>query len=334
MNYRSFGNTELNVSEVGFGAWAIGGPAMAGTIPIGWGPADTTQSLKALKEAADRGINFFDTADFYGLGRSEELIGKAFSNDPSIMVASKVGHRLSKNKNIIVDYSEQYILRACEGSLRRLKRECIDYYQLHTAKVSDLKDGGCVKAMEALKKKGLIRYWGVSLNTFLPEPEAEYIFNNHLGSGLQVVLNTLNQKAVPIIEKAGRLGYGIIARMPFQFGLLTGKYTVNSSFEENDHRSFRLKKSILLRILPELDPFFEMSRAYGVPPATLALSFILNIPGVSTVIPGIKNTEQARANTPDMCSITEKDLKVLKKLYIRKFDTLLEFLENEEKPNS
>ena len=139
MDYRKFGHTDLMVSEIGFGAWAIGGPAMAGEIPIGWGNTDDAVSEQALLRAYDLGVNFFDTADFYGLGHSEELIGRVFNREPNVLVASKVGHRLNVDQSIYLDYSKSYILEACEQSLHRLKRECIDYYQLHTAKLVHLK---------------------------------------------------------------------------------------------------------------------------------------------------------------------------------------------------
>ena len=138
MKYRKFGKTNLNVSEVGFGAWAIGGPAMAGDIPIGWGDVNDKTSIEALKKALDLGINFYDTADFYGLGHSEELIGELWGNRDDIIVASKVGHRLDSDDNIYLDYSKEYIIEACELSLKRLKRESIDFYQLHAAKMEHL----------------------------------------------------------------------------------------------------------------------------------------------------------------------------------------------------
>ena len=135
MKERKFGSTDLMISEIGFGAWGIGGPAMAGDIPIGWGNVNDAVSTRALETSIDRGINFFDTADFYGLGHSEEIIGSAFGNSDKVIIATKVGHRLAKDNSIYLDYSKKHILDACEQSLKRLKRDCIDYYQLHSAKV-------------------------------------------------------------------------------------------------------------------------------------------------------------------------------------------------------
>src|SRR3978361_422191 len=126
MQFRKFGNTELTVSEIGFGAWAIGGNAVVGKTPIGWGKSDDSVSVSAIRKALDVGINFFDTADFYGLGHSEILLGKELRNNKEIIIATKVGHRVVDNA-IQLDYSKEYILEACDESLRRLKRNEIDY---------------------------------------------------------------------------------------------------------------------------------------------------------------------------------------------------------------
>lgn len=323
MNYRKFGNTDLLVSEIGFGAWAIGGPAMAGDIPIGWGDVDDTISKKALLKARDQGINFIDTADFYGLGRSENLIGEVLSQDSESIIATKVGHRLDKEENIAMDYSKKHILSSCEASLRRLKRECIDFYQLHTAKVSDLENGESIEALERLKGEGKIRYWGVSLNTFDPHPEAEFLFTKNLGDGFQLVLNILNQEALPIIKKAALTGKGVIVRMPFQFGLLTGKFTKDTRFALDDHRKFRLPPDLLSKFIDALEQVWPLAEKYGISKTQLALSFILGYQGVSTVIPGIRTPEQAIQNTRKTVTLAKEDQVLLESLYLSEFKTLI-----------
>src|SRR4026209_2967890 len=142
MRYRNFGNTDLLVSEIGFGAWAIGGGAMIGNTAIGWGDADDSVSVKAIHAALDAGINFFDTADIYGLGHSEELLGKTIGTRKDILIASKCGN-VSRDGKFTTDYSTDHILKACEASLRRLKRNEIDFLQLHSARVEHLKQGDC-----------------------------------------------------------------------------------------------------------------------------------------------------------------------------------------------
>ncbi|MFC0263650.1 aldo/keto reductase [Fontibacter flavus] len=323
MKYRKFGNTDLLVSEVGFGAWGIGGPVMAGDVPIGWGDVDDSTSKRALNHSLDLGINFYDTADFYGLGHSEELIGEVFGNRPDILIATKVGHRLSSDGKIFTDYSKAHIIDSCEESLRRLKRDSIDFYQLHTAKVEDFENGECIEALELLKQKGKIRYWGVSLNTFNPHPEAQYLFEKKIGDGLQVVLNIINQEALEIIQNAQESGYGIIARMPLQFGLLTGKFTKSTRFSEDDHRVFRLPPDILEESLDLLEEVWILADKYQISKTSLAMSFILSFEGVSTVIPGIKTSEQATLNTTGITKISDEDRDKIVNMYYPKFRDLL-----------
>jgi aryl-alcohol dehydrogenase-like predicted oxidoreductase len=323
MNYRPFGNTDLNVSEVGFGAWAIGGPAMAGDIPIGWGDVDDATSEKALKRALELGINFYDTADFYGLGHSEELIGKVFGNRDDVLIASKVGHRLADDGSIFLDYSREHILNSCEGSLKRLGRDTIDFYQLHTAKVPDLENGESIEAMEQLKREGKIRWWGVSLNTFNPGPEADFMFAHSTGHGFQLVLNIINQEALGIVDRAHKAGYGVIARMPLQFGLLTGKFTKATTFPDDDHRVFRLPPDILDESLDALEKVWPIADKYGITKTGLAMSFILSFEGVSTVIPGIKTPEQAEKNTSGIVKLSDEDRDRIRSLYGPEFRDIL-----------
>ncbi len=323
MKYRNFGNTTLSVSEIGFGAWAIGGPVMAGDIPIGWGEADDAVSIEALRKALDVGINFFDTADFYGLGHSETLIGQEMGKRKDLVIATKVGHRLSENQDIILDYTKNYMLQACEQSLRRLRRDCIDFYQLHTAKVADLENGECMEAMQQLVKEGKIRYWGLSLNTFYPDTEADWLMDRHLGDGFQVVLNIINQRGLSAIQKAGKYGKGIIVRMPLQFGLLTGKFDENTRFPMNDHRFFRLPPELLVEVLEALEPVWQLSEKYGISATAFAMSYILSQPEVSTVIPGIRTPAQAEDNVNGIVPLCPEDLELLHNLFTEKFDVIV-----------
>ena len=330
MQKRKFGKTVLEVSEIGFGAWAIGGPAMAGKIPLGWGATDDKVSKKALCKAVQQGINFIDTADFYGLGHSEELIGMVIGNNPKIVIATKVGHRLVNDQNIFFDYSRKHILNACEHSLQRLKRDCIDYYQLHSAKVVHLQSGECLEAMEILQQQGKIRYWGISLNTYNPFPEAEFILQKNLGHGLQLVFNILNQRAMKIITEAGRKEMGVIARMPLQFGLLTGKFTAQTTFSDDDHRRFRLKPLVLENALQALEPIWIMAEKYQITPAQLSLNFIRSFPQVSTIIPGIKTPQQAMENSSGLIQLTEENVQIILELYESRYHQLVDLMEKQE----
>lgn len=329
MNFRKFGKTDLTVSEIGFGAWGIGGPAMAGDIPIGWGNVNDEESIEALKTAYDRGINFFDTADFYGLGHSEKLIGTVFGNSDKVIIATKVGHKLAEDHSILLDYTSDYIISACEESLKRLKRDTIDYYQLHSAKLNHLKQGECIAAMEKLKVEGKIRFWGLSLNTFNPYPEAEFLMKNNNADGFQLVLNILNQRANKLINDAGKAGYGIIARMPIQFGLLTGRFTKETTFDKNDHRYFRLTPEILDKSLDVLESLKPLLTKYNLSKTSLALSFILSYKYISTVIPGIKTKEQAIKNTSDLIKLDNVDFKYIQNLYPEKFSDIVNMMETQ-----
>lgn len=323
MNYRKFGSTDLSVSEIGFGAWGIGGPAMVGDVAIGWGDVDDKTSIQALHKSYDLGINFYDTADFYGFGHSEELIGNVFGNRDDVIIASKVGHRVEDEK-ILLDYTKKHILKFCEESLKRLKRDKIDCYQLHSAKLEHLQNGECIEALEQLKSEGKIRYWGISLNTFNPYPEAEYLIERKLADGFQLVLNIINQRSLKLIETASKNGYGVIARIPLQFGLLTGKFTKETTFDKNDHRHFRLLPEFLTKLLEAIDKVWEVAAKYNVDKTTFALSFIMNHKGVSTVIPGIKTPEQAEKNTKPIVKISEEDMNSIHQLFDKKFNALVD----------
>ena len=328
MQYRKFGNTDLLVSEIGFGAWAIGGGAMVGNTAIGWGKTDDDTSVKAIHAAMDAGVNFFDTADIYGLGHSEELLGKAMGKKNDLLIATKVGN-VSRNDQFTVDYSKKHILNACEESLRRLQREVIDYYQLHSARLQHLQQGECIEAMQWLQGQGKIRYWGLSLNTFDPVQDADFLINNQLGNGFQLVINILNQKALDLIKKANEKGYGIIARMPLQFGLLTGKFDKGVSFEPNDHRKNRLTPIVIETANKALKPVWELCRKYHCTKAQLALSYILSYREVSTIIPGIRTTEQAEQNTSGLFRLDDADVTLIESLGKTDFAEVMKLIQQQ-----
>jgi aryl-alcohol dehydrogenase-like predicted oxidoreductase len=329
MQFRKFGNTDLTVSEIGFGAWAIGGNAMVGNTPIGWGKADDATSVAAIHKALDCGINFFDTADFYGLGHSENLLGKQLAKNKEIIIATKVGHR-NINETIELDYSKDYIIQACEASLKRLQRDNIDYYQLHSARMLHFEKEKCVEAMEELKKQGKIRHWGLSLNTFYPESEANYLMDNKMGKGFQLVYNIINQRALPIVKNANKNGYGVIARMPLQFGLLTGKFSAAVNFSSDDHRSFRFNKEILdgaLKILEE--KIWPLCHKYNISKTSLALSYILCYDGVSTVIPGIRTAQHAIDNTTGIKKLVPEDVALIENIFTTDFALVVNLMEKQ-----
>ncbi|MER3464048.1 MAG: aldo/keto reductase [Chitinophagaceae bacterium] len=326
MQYRKFGNTDLLVSEIGFGSWAIGGNAMVGNTAIGWGKADDETSVKAIHAALDAGINFFDTADVYGLGHSEDLLGKELAGK-EVIIATKVGN-VARNDQFTIDYSKQYILDACEKSLQRLKSDCIDYYQLHSARLQHLQNGECIEAMQQLQLQGKIRYWGISLNTFHPEPEAKFFMQNNIGNGFQLVFNIINQRALGLIKEAGKKGYGIIARMPLQFGLLTGKFNEQSTFATDDHRHNRLNEEALSQSLEVLrNHVWPIADKEGINKTALALSFILSIKEISTVIPGIRTPEHVLQNTSGLKVLSEQTMQALISFGENEMQPLMQLIE-------
>jgi aryl-alcohol dehydrogenase-like predicted oxidoreductase len=328
MNYRKLGNTDLLVSEIGFGAWAIGGGAMIGNTAIGWGDADDNASVKAIHAAIDAGINFFDTADIYGLGHSEKLIGETIGSKKDIIIATKVGN-VSRNEQFTVDYTKEYILNACNASLKRLNRDVIDYYQLHSARLHHLQNRECIEAMQQLQQEGKIRYWGISLNTFDPLPEAAFFIENKIGNGFQLVLNLLNQKTLPLLKQSLDNGYGIIVRMALQFGLLTGKFDDTVSFSSNDHRKNRLTREVIDASNKALQPVWELCKKYSCSKTELALSYILSYPEVSTIIAGIRTAEQVSLNTMGSFQLDKQDIELIEQLGANEFVSVMKLIQQQ-----
>ena len=330
MNYRQFGNTDMKVSEIGFGTWAIGGAAFVGKLAIGWGPSDDTVSVSAIHAAIDAGINFFDTADFYGLGHSETLLGQTIGNRKDILIASKVGQTIGADEKVELNYTKDYIIKACEGSLSRLKRDSIDFHHLHVARMHHLENGECIEAMQQLQKEGKIRYWGISLITFNPFPEADFFLKNDLGNGFQLVFNIINQKALPILSQAAAKGLGVIARMPLQFGLLSGNIKPETVFSTDDHRSYRVVPKLTEAVLTILQKeVFPLCEKYQTTPSGLALSYILSYPEISTVIPGIRKSEHVALNTEHLVKLNESDKLHLQSLYETHWQPVMEMMEKQ-----
>lgn len=286
---------------------------MVGETAIGWGTSDDEVSKKAIHAALDAGINFFDTADIYGLGHSENLIGDTIGNRPDIVIATKGGN-VAREGHFTTDYSYTYLINACEASLKRLKRESIDYYQLHTARISQLEQGDCIRAMEDLKQQGKIRYWGLSLNTFYPMPEAQFLLQAKQANGFQLVHNLINQRALPLLAEAAQHGYGVIARMPLQFGLLTGKFDQKMDFAGNDHRKGRLTPAIIEDAKTSLSSIWKLCEKYQCTKTELSLSYLLSYDTISTVIPGIRTPEQVALNTRHLFKLDQADMQQIEEL--------------------
>jgi len=322
MHYRVFGKAGVKVSEIGLGTWAMGGPAEVDGKPIGWGPADDGESLRALHRARELGVNFFDTADVYGFGHSEELLGRAFAGDwQKIYVASKVGNRRYPGGQTTKDFTRGYVLAACDSSLKRLQKECLDLYQLHNPSLEVLRSGDWPESMEELQKAGKIRWYGASVTSV---EEAQAFLDRGKGHSLQLLYNLLRQEAAQVFEQALGKNIAIIARVPLYFGLLAGKMTAGTRFPPDDHRSQRFSPEVLEQELAKLAKL-EFLKAAGYSLAQIALKFAVSDAAVATTIPGARRVAQVEEN----CSASDGNLlkrewlEKIKELHARNFDLSL-----------
>ncbi|MGM0902825.1 MAG: aldo/keto reductase [Bacillota bacterium] len=315
MNYRDLGKTGIKVSEVSFGTWAIGGA---------WGKTNDEEALKSLDRAIGEGVNFFDTADVYGDGHSEELLAKATKGkEDEISIATKfcrAGDIFSKE-----NYSEEAVRNYCEASLKRLNREAIDLYQIHCPPLEILKDGAVFEVLDKLKQEGKIRHYGVSVETV---EEGLLCLENPNVSALQVIFNMFRQKPLEeLLPKAKQQDVGILVRLPLASGLLTGKFTKDHVFEQDDHRSFNENGEAF----NVGETFAGLGFAKGVElseqlkwiaegrnsMATAALRWILDHEEISCIIPGFKNEKQVMQNLQALTEkpFTNEELATIEKFY-------------------
>lgn len=288
MRYRSLGRTGLRVSEIGFGAWGIGGDAGGS---VAYGPADRDASLQALRSALDHGITFLDTSDFYGYGRSEALIGEAFHGRRAEVVIATKGGMLANGG---LDFSARHIRKSVAASLTRLSTDYIDLYQLHGPAIEAIPDE-TVSALESLKREGTIRAFGVSARS--PQ-EARLAIERFGFEAVQVNFNLLDQRAVEsgLFERAGEENVAVIVRTPLCFGFLTGRYSAKEAFHEKDHR--RGWDAAQLARWAQAPALFSalIESVPGQTPAQFALRYCLSHPCVSTAIPGMLTEAHVREN--------------------------------------
>ena len=288
MRQRRLGRTNLQVSEVGFGAWAIGGNKHGHS----YGPTDNTESLRAVARALDLGCTFFDTADLYGHGLSEKLLGQALEKHRhECVIATKVGSDFYHGpfrKNFDTDY----IRFALEKSLERLRTDYIDIYQLHNPPLMMLERGAHYAVLDELKQEGKIRHYGVSVHDAY---EGTMAIATGKPDVIQVAYSFLRQDPrEDLFPFAQEHDIGLIIREPLANGMLTGKYTAATTFAEGDMRTEWPPEFLAIQA-----KLVEKARFLTTPERTLAqaaLRFVLDALAVSVVIPGIKTVEQAVAN--------------------------------------
>lgn len=293
MRYRPLGRTGFEVSEIGFGAWAIGG---------GWGPQSDRDSLDALNRALDLGVNFIDTAAGYGDGKSERLIAQILKQRRErVYVATKTPPLPgpwppSPYCQMDERYPERYLRENVEERLRNLNTDCLDVLQLHTWTRAWNRSPKPFEVLAKLKAEGKIRAVGVST----PEHDQDSVVDL-MRSGfvdtVQVIYNIFEQDpAAELLPTAQEHNVGIIVRVVFDEGSLTGKYTRDSQFPEGDFRRNYFAGDRLERAINRAQKIQAEIADTGMTLPDVALKFALAHPAVSTVIPGIRNVQQAEAN--------------------------------------
>ena len=302
MKYVPLGARGPVVSVVGFGAWAIGG--------MNWGKTDDKVSINALNQAIDQGVTLIDTADVYGFGHSEKLIGQVIKirgkND--LVIATKAGsdfyHATDADDRgygpIKANYSQEYLISAAEKSLKRLGLETLDILQLHSPDLSELEKDEPWLALDKLKRDGKIRYAGLSVQSF-KENEQAHLLDNHdeILDCIQVRYNLLEREAEEtLFPRAMKKGIGVIVRIPLLFGMLTGKFNRATTFSKDDHRSMNLSPEKLENYLNHLDTLDPLLTYFeGQSKAQVSLRFCITHPACQTVIPGAKTRNQVLENT-------------------------------------
>jgi myo-inositol catabolism protein IolS len=294
MHYRKFGRFDLEVSEIGFGAWAVGGPASLGQHVTGWGEVDDDVSRRTLEACLDLGINFIDTADAYGNGHSEELIGEVFGKRrDQVIICSKGGNRVTPEGQWMKDFSAEWIRGACEASLRRLRTDYIDIYLFHSPRGEMRFTPEEFEVLERLKAEGKIRYYGISVSTV---EDGLKTLACGCTEAIQVVYNVLEPEAEDeFLPAAAEQGVGIIARVPLASGFLAGKYGLDVVFGADDHRS-QFSRETIERYARQAKSLKALVADGSRTLAQLALQFCLTNPAVSVVIPGAKTPKQLRQN--------------------------------------
>lgn len=294
MRINRLGNTDLLVSELGFGAFAIGGNSTGNS----YGPTSDETSISAIHVALDLGITFFDTANVYGNGYSEAILGKALRlarSSHAVVIASKVGGRFSASDTDRT-WSPSYIVAALEASLARLGRDYLDLYQLHNPPPEVVERGEVFDVLARLQTAGKIRHHGVSIHT---PADGEICLRDGRPQTLQLVYNLFSllhpeTSLDALFEPSVAQGVGLIAREPLAAGYLSGRHAVDTHYGPGDNRGrWPLARRQVFCAL--VDTLRRLEQP-GVTQAQAALRFVLDEPAIATTIVGIKTPEQARVN--------------------------------------
>ncbi|WP_285248459.1 aldo/keto reductase [Pseudarthrobacter sp. efr-133-R2A-89] len=294
MEQRILGKTGRNVSIVGLGTWQLGAD---------WGTVDPAQAQAILAASVEAGVTFFDTADVYGDGKSEQAIGKFLADNPGhgVTVATKMGRRMEQRPE---NYSLANFRQWVDRSRKNLGAETLDLVQLHCPPTAVYSNNEVYDALDTLVSEGAIRNYGVSVER---TDEALEAIRHEGTASVQIILNAFRLKPLDeVLPAAKAAGVGIIARVPLASGLLSGKYSKDTTFAENDHRNYNrhgeafdvgetfsgVDFELGLKAVAE----FEQLVPAGATTAQAAIAWIAAQDGVSSVIPGARNVEQAQGN--------------------------------------
>ncbi len=315
MNYRTF--KDVQVSEIGLGTWQLGS--------ADWGTVNEEEAFGILQQFVDNGGNFIDTADVYGMGVSEKLIGKFLKKQSKeIFVATKLGRRGDEPNGWDQNFTYEFMRRQVQDSLDHLGQEQLFLEQLHCIPTEVMKKGEVFDHLRRLQSEGLIRYWGASVET---SEEALMCLEEEGIASLQIIFNLFRQHvADEVFAKAKEKNVAIIVRVPLASGLLTGKFTEETQFDKNDHRNFNADGHAFnagetfsgiefkqgVQLANEMKTMMPSDKL-----AQWALRWILDFPEVTTVIPGASKISQVISNTEsaDLSPLPEEVHVRLKSLY-------------------
>ena len=315
MRYRPLGRTGWNVSDVSFGAWAIGSA---------WGNVSDADSIAALHRAIDCGVNFIDTADVYGDGRSERLVAQLKkTRKEQIIVATKAGRRLPKQT--LEGYSRENLTKWIDDSLRNLATDSIDLLQLHCPPTALFSHAEVFGMLDDFVKAGKIRYYGVSVEKI---EEALKAIEYPNVQSVQIIFNCFRQRPAEVFfPRAQQEKVGILARLPLSSGMLTGKLRTDSTFAKNDHRNFNrhgesfdvgetfsgVDYEVGLEAVEELRALVPV----GTSLARFALRWILMFDAVTCAIPGAKRPEQVVENcaASDLPLLSDDAMDTVRRIY-------------------
>ena len=321
MKYRRLGKSGIKVSEIGFGAWTLGLDWWGKTI-------DDSEAIKMLKRAYDLGINFYETADMYGKGKSERLLGQAFKDMRNDIIystkwgydmygAEQIGHQELPQK-----HDPEFLQFALKKSMERLQTDYLDVYSLHNPKMDTIQNDELFSALDGLVRSGTIKGHGVALGPAIGwRDEGLFSITNRNITCLQTVYNLLEQDpGRDLMSAAAKSNVGIMVRVPDASGLLTGKVTAETKFDKNDHRSFR-KQEFIKEAMQKIENMKPLANSKGWNITELAIKFILSQPQISVVLPTMVSVEEIEmfAAISDGSYLSASEAAQLEEMYEKNF---------------